>query len=121
MENSEKPKKVYLSGRMSGIQRDVYMKRFADVEKQMIAWGYDPVNPTKFIFCKWLWLYRILGYELCLLIDLWYLHKCDAIVLIGLDWTNSRGSCTEKAYAKYAGKEVIFLSQLAAEHGEEDE
>lgn len=121
MEKSDKLKKVYLSGRMKDVARCVYMKRFADAERQMVSYGCDVVNPTKFIFCKWPWLYAIMGYELCLLIDLWYLHKCDAIAMIGNDWMNSRGASTERAYAKYAGKEIIYLSQIAAQYGEEDE
>ena len=120
MEKSDKQKKVYLSGRMKGIARRVYMERFANAEKQMISYGYRVMNPTKFIFCKWPWLYAIMGYELCLLIDLWQLHKCDAIVMIGQDWMNSRGASTERAYAKYAGKEIIYLSQLAAQYEDEE-
>jgi len=118
MEQTNKPKKVYLSGRMKKVSRKVYMKRFAEAEEQLLKYGYKVMNPTRFIFCRFPWLFALLGYEICLCIDLYMLTKCDAIAMIGEDWMNSRGALTERAFAKYANKKIIYLSQESASYGE---
>lgn len=94
----ERKERVYISGQISGQNRDVYLARFAKAEELLRNIGYPVVNPTKFLLCRWRWLYRLVGYTLTLLYDLWRLSKCDRIYLIP-GWNDSRGACVESFFA----------------------
>lgn len=91
-------KKVYLSGRISGVQRELYMEYFQKAEDLLTKEGFKVVNPTKFIMCRHLWLYRLLGYELTLLYDLWRMLQCDNIYKLP-GWRDSRGAQIESCVA----------------------
>ena len=86
--------KVYISGKISGLGREVYTGKFAKAEELVRAKGYKTVNPTHFLVCRWRWLYRIVGYERTLLYDIWRLWQCDRIYLIP-GWMDSRGARIE--------------------------
>lgn len=94
----KKKKKVYISGSMSKLPREEYMAHFAKAEKELRAAGYATVNPARFLVCKYRWLYRIVGYRLTLLYDLWRLSRCDLIYKIP-GWRESRGAQIESAWA----------------------
>lgn len=90
-----KKRRIYISGPISGEPREKYMKRFAVAEKILRAHGYDVINPTKVWACRWPWLYKIVGYKLTLLYDLWLLlTKADGIIHLP-GWHTSRGSVIE--------------------------
>ena len=91
-------KKVYISGRISGLPREQYMRLFFIAASMLKTRGYKPVNPTRFLMCRWPWLYRLLGYNLTLLIDLWMLMRCDLIYKIP-GWQQSRGANIESCVA----------------------
>lgn len=87
--------KVYISGAMSAINRETYMKRFAIADRILREHGHTTINPTRVWACRWPWLYMIVGYELTLLYDLWLLMtRADAIVFIK-GWEGSRGANIE--------------------------
>lgn len=86
--------KVYISGKISGVERKEYLARFAKAEELVKAKGYKTVNPTRFLVCRWRWLYRVMGYELTILYDIWRLWQCDRIYLIP-GWMESRGARME--------------------------
>ena len=91
-------KKVYISGRISDLPREQYMKMFSIAEDMLRKKGYKPVNPTRFFTCKYIWLYKLLGYRLTLLYDLWRLMRCDMIYKIP-GWRDSRGANIESCVA----------------------
>ena len=91
-------KKVYISGRISGLSREQYMRLFFIAASMLKKKGYKPVNPTRFLMCRWPWLYRLLGYNLTLLIDLWMLMRCDLIYKIP-GWQQSKGANIESCVA----------------------
>lgn len=72
-------KKVYISGRISDLPREQYMTMFGIAEQMLRKKGYEVVNPTRFYVCKYIWFYRLLGYRLTLLYNLWRLMQCDLI------------------------------------------
>ena len=81
---------------MSGLERKVYLQRFAIAERILRAHGHDTINPTRVWSCRWPWLYRIVGYKLTLLYDLWLLMtKADAIVSLPAS-SMSRGASIEQ-------------------------
>lgn len=104
-----KKEKIYLSGAISGRDRKEYLSQFADAEKHLRQLGYDVCNPTKALPCRFLWIYKILGYKLTLLYDLWLLSRCNRIYMLSGS-ENSKGSFLEKVAAETFGIPKIFVA-----------
>ena len=97
--NMEKQKRVYISGGMSGIPREQYMELFRRAEESLRAQGYhNIVSPIRVWACRWPWLYKIVGYRLTLLYDLWLLMRCDQIYKLP-GWRDSKGANIESCVA----------------------
>lgn len=102
--------RVYISGPMSGLDRELYLKMFRRAEQSLRSQGYTRVvNPIRVWACRWPWLYRILGYRLTLAYDLWLLSRCDAIYMVGTDWQQSRGARLERLKAIKWNKLILSL------------
>lgn len=99
-------KKIYISGPITGLERHVYLNNFADAELKLRAMGYKVINPTKLIPSRFLWIYKIIGYKLTLLYDIWHLLNCDGIYMID-EWQWSKGARLEKNIADVFGLEII--------------
>lgn len=91
-------KKVYLSGRMTGLPRELYFAHFRKAEELLRKEGFRTCNPARFIMCRWPWLYKLLGYNLTLCIDLYMMARCDMIYKIP-GWKESRGANIESCAA----------------------
>ena len=84
---------------MSNLSRDQYMELFRRAEQSLHSQGYTKiVNPIRVWACRWPWLYRIVGYRLTLLYDLWLLMRCDLIYKLP-GWRDSRGANIESCVA----------------------
>ena len=95
----EKTKRVYISGGMTGIPREQYIELFRRAEESLRAQGYRKiVNPIRVWACRWPWLYKVIGYRLTLLYDLWLLMRCDQIYKLP-GWRDSRGANIESCVA----------------------
>ena len=91
--------RVYISGPMSGIPRNHYIERFQLVERLLRAEGYRKiVNPIRVWSCRFEWLYRIVGYRLTLLYDIWLLTRCQRIYKMP-GWKDSHGAQIESCVA----------------------
>ena len=102
--------RVYISGPMSGLDRELYLKMFRRAEQSLRSQGYTRVvNPIRVWACRWPWLYRLVGYRLTLLYDLWLLSRCDAIYMVGTDWQQSRGARLERLKAIKWNKLILSL------------
>lgn len=109
----EKPK-VYISGPISGMEREVYMRNFREREVFLQLEGLRVVNPTRVWACRWKWLWKILAgitsehtiYRLTLLYDLWLLMRCDGIYMLD-GWQQSRGARIEHAVAESMCKLIV--------------
>lgn len=99
-------KKIYISGPITGLERHVYLKNFDDAELKLLAMGYKVINPTKLLPSRFLWIYKIIGYKLTLLYDIWHLLNCDGIYMID-GWQCSKGARLEKNIADVFGLEII--------------
>ena len=114
---------VYISGQISGLERDEYMERFAYAEQLLTEQGYKAVNPTRFFICRHLWAYRIVGYVGALLYDLWRLSKCDIIYKLP-GWRSSKGANIESCWAYHMNiyllppKQREALDKKVAKHME---
>ena len=91
--------KVYISGPMSNLTREQYLELFMRAEQSLRAQGYRKiVNPIRVWACRWPWLYRLIGYKLTLLYDLWLLMRCDQIYKMP-GWRDSKGANIESCVA----------------------
>lgn len=98
----QRMKRVYISGQMSGLPREEYIARFAKAEELLRQEGFDVMNPTRLLPCRWSWLYRLMGYRLTLMYDLWRLSKCDLIYKMP-GWKESHGANIESCWAFHTG------------------
>ena len=91
--------KVYISGPMSNVTREQYLELFRRAEQSLRNQGYHRiVNPIRVWACRWPWLYRLIGYKLTLLYDLWLLMRCDQIYKLP-GWRDSKGANIESCVA----------------------
>ena len=95
--------KVYISGQISGLEKDDYMERFAKAEKELTERGYSVINPAK-VNAQ---LPDDTTYEEYMKMSLTMLEMCDYIYMLN-GWQNSSGACLEYQYAKTLGKNIIF-------------
>lgn len=72
---------------------------FWKAEEMLNNAGYeDTVNPVRVWACKFPWLYRLVGYRLTLLYDIWLLMRCTHIYKLPR-WQQSRGANIESCVA----------------------
>ena len=109
--------KVYISGRMSGLARKDYMAVFNKAEELIRARGYKVVNPARLPICRWPWLYRLLGYRIALLTDLYMLMRCDRIYKLP-GWRESRGANIEGCTAYHFGVRLMPAEDYTAINAE---
>lgn len=102
-------KRVYISGQMSGLPREEYIARFAKAEALLREEGYRVVNPASLLPSRWPWLYRMMGYRLTLLYDLWRLSKCDLIYKLP-GWRDSHGANIESCWAYHQNIGLIYAN-----------
>ena len=102
-------KRVYLSGRMSGLPLHTWQNRFlcARYDLEMNDRNVEVVNPADTVIARHPWLYRIVGYRLTLWYDLRLLRRCDAIYMVGNDWHLSRGARLERMKARQWNIEML--------------
>ena len=94
-------KRVYLSGRMSGLPENEWRLRFCIAQYRLEAkhGNVEVVNPTQTVIARHPWLYRLVGYRFTLWYDLRLLRRCTHICMVGSDWHLSRGARLERMNA----------------------
>jgi len=100
-------KRVYISGQMSGLPREEYLARFAKAENLLRQEGFAVVNPARLLPSRWPLLYRLIGYRLTLLYDLWRLSRCDIIYKIP-GWKESHGANIESCWAYHTNICLLY-------------
>jgi hypothetical protein len=96
-----KMKRIYISGKITGLPVSEVREKFDAAEQELAAQGYEVVNPLKTAIpygAEW---------ETHMTVDILLLTGCDAIYLLS-DWLYSRGATLEKRIAEITGKEIIF-------------
>jgi hypothetical protein len=95
-------KKIYISGKITGLPKDVYEKYFNETEDYLIAIGYEAINPLKVV--------AALGidendYPKLMGANIEALLNCDYIYLLD-NWRDSKGARAEKAIADIMGIKI---------------
>ncbi|MDR3266236.1 MAG: DUF4406 domain-containing protein [Tannerella sp.] len=94
-------KKIYISGKISGLPIDEVEAKFEEAEAKLKAEGYEVVCPLKNE------INEDVRWETYMKMDIIMLMGCDAIYMLS-DWENSRGASLEKQIAECTGKDVIY-------------
>ena len=99
--------KVYLSGKISGLEKEVYEKQFYDAERFYKGCGFEVVNPCR-ISDAILHNNPKATYEDFMQADLKALADCTHIAMLE-GWEASNGAKREKAEAERLGLEIMHL------------
>lgn len=100
-------RKVYLSGRISGVRPIIWWSRFFGAECGLKREGFDVVNPAETVIARHPWLYRLVGYRFTLWYDLRLLRRCHMIYMVDNEWPLSRGARLERLKARQWGIPVM--------------
>lgn len=93
-----KGKKIYISGKMKGL--DNFKELFYAAEKEYRNKGYNVINPVRIEHISKEW-------EDMILQDLYILNSCDAILMLN-NWKDSNGAQVEHYFAKGKNIEIIY-------------
>lgn len=99
--NAKYGKRVFVSGKVSGIEYLEACKLFYDAAAIVLRRGFIPVIPVELCRSYWGW-YR------CMAKCLWYLFFCKYILQLD-NWESSRGARVEYRFARFFGKRVLRI------------
>lgn len=98
-------KKIYLSGKIAGLDEKTYKENFSRAEKRVREIINDNyaiiVNPAMLPPVHMSWADYLIR-------DLMLLKDCDMIFMLP-GWEESKGAITERAFATGAGIEIKYL------------
>lgn len=97
MKNSKE--KVFISGKVSGIEYYVAYQTFANADRLLSQQGYNVINPMKICKKHWSWLR-------CMIKCLWAIMFCDKIYQLP-GWQDSRGARIEYKWANFLRKRIL--------------
>ena len=99
--------RIYLSGKITGLDKEVYSRQFERAESFYKTGGFDVVNPVK-IGEEVLKINPKAEWQDFMIRDLEALRTCTHIVLLE-GWEESKGAKMEKAEAEKLGLEIMYL------------
>ena len=99
--------KIYLSGKITGLDKEVYTRQFERAETFYKTSGFDVINPVK-IGEEILKQNPSATWEDFMQKDLEALKTCTHIALLE-GWEESKGAKMEKAEAEKMGVEIMYL------------
>lgn len=97
----EKKMKIYIAGPISGLDRELVIRKFMNAEESVKAEGFEAVNPIR--LCRWSW-----GWWRCMAVCVRALLKCDGIMLMP-GWRKSRGARIEYRVARWMGRRKVMV------------
>ena len=99
--------RIYLSGKITGREKEDYTRQFARAESFYKTGGFDVVNPVK-IGEEVLKINPKAEWQDFMIRDLEALRTCTHIALLE-GWEDSKGAKMEKAEAEKMGLEIMYL------------
>ena len=101
-----KHKRIYISGKITGLSYELAFKNFQDTENMLRVIGYeDIINPMKLFPDD----DGSLSWEEYMLKDIEELFNCTTIYMMD-NWSDSRGARVEHKIAFEMGKEIIYYN-----------
>ena len=97
--DERKQTKVFISGKISGLNYHVAYGKFSNAERTLQQMGYATVNPMKICKKNWSWVR-------CMIKCLWAIYFCDKIYQLP-GWQESRGARIEYRRAKVLRKRIL--------------
>lgn len=98
--------KVYISGKISGLELCTAMTKFSDAESLIEAIGMEPVNPLKGAKLTNTWAQHMVR-------DIELLMGCNAILMLD-NWTESKGARIEKFIAEELEMTIMYESIISS-------
>ena len=96
-------KKIYISGRITGLSIDVATKIFNNAEALLRkTYKCEIINPMAAVIFE-----KGKTWEQYMLEDIEILFKCDAIFMMN-NWKASKGACIEHAIAREIGLIIMY-------------
>jgi len=99
--------RIYLSGKITGLDKEVYTRQFERAEAFYRTSGFDVINPVK-IGEEVLKINPSASWNDFMKKDLEALKTCTHIALLE-GWEESKGAKMEKAEAEKMGLEIMYL------------
>ena len=93
-------KKIFISGKMTGLKPEVFERNFKDAEDYLMNDNVQIINPSNLKFESDTPSGQMLEV-------LNYLAECDAIYMLN-NWKDSNGSQCEYWFSKMLNKEIMF-------------
>ncbi len=95
--------KIYISGQITGLAKEVYEKNFSVAEQSLFLQGWDVVNPVT--HCAR--LPENTSWKDYMIEDIRILFDCDSVYMLN-NWANSRGARIEHFIAIELNKSIIY-------------
>lgn len=95
-------KKIYISGKITGLDIKVAEALFEDMENKLSAAGHIPINP-----CKVLPYHPDHTWKTYMIEDIKALFECDAILMME-NFSDSKGARMERAIAEHLGLPIYY-------------
>ncbi|MCH5149269.1 MAG: DUF4406 domain-containing protein [Spirochaetales bacterium] len=96
--------KVYIAGKITGLERDSVVRKFESARNKLVGMGHDVFIPTV------LPVYDNVSYTDYMRVCFAMIDICDAIYLLD-DWKDSKGACKEYKYAQRKKKLCLNLTE----------
>jgi len=94
--------RVYISGKITGLKKKEAAALFAEVERQLLALGHEPVNPLNMHAGN-----PPMQWTDYMVADIAELFRCDAIYMLE-NWEDSKGATIEHSIAENLQLPVIY-------------
>jgi hypothetical protein len=101
MRQAKYSRKVFISGKVSGLAYLEACRQFYDAAKVVVTRGFHPVVPVELCRSYWGW-YR------CMAVCLWHLLRCKYILQLD-NWEDSKGAKWEARFARVLGKRFLKI------------
>lgn len=98
--------KVYISGKIGDLPKEVYEKNFGDAKKEFESAGHVVVSPLDLDHSG-----HDGSWQRHMIVDLEALCDCDAIFMLD-NWRESPGAKIEHDFARKAGKTILYTIDL---------
>ena len=95
--------KIYISGKVTGLDPVEARKKFIDAEMKLKQQGYEVINP----YAVNMMLPHDTTWKQYMDVSIVLLNMCDAIYMLS-DWLDSPGAMMEYNHAVSANKKVMF-------------